>query len=348
MNMNDRSDAPAGLRPRVIVMTDFPPIDVIPGSLFKQGEPPEKYSDPDDVQSMVRLLLYANDLEIEALIASAGSFANIARKRHILDVLDVYEKVQPNMARHDPRYPIADALRAVTFQGQDGTWGSPHFRGGIPIDEMLGEGKETEASESIIRIVDRPNDRPVWICVWGGPVEAAKAIWKVRHTRSPEELAKFLGKLRVFLIGRQDNTADWLLEQYPELFVIVSENNYKGMFWNAEGADTSLGDEAWTNANLRQGHGPLGAVYPRSGFLYDKPGIWEGDTPSILHLVSAVRGVNDPDRPDQGGWGGQFVRPDLARNHWWDDPMGPKAVYRWRADVQAELAERADWMLAER
>ena len=333
------------MRPRVVVMTDFPPINVIPGSTFKPGEPPEMYSDPDDVQSMVRLLLHANDLEVEALIASAGSFANIAVKQHILDVLDVYAQVQPNLAKHDQRYPTADALRAVTYQGQDGTWGSPHFRGGIPVEQMLGEGLENEASEAIIEIVDRPDDRPVWICVWGGPCEAAKAIWKVQQTRSTDELAAFLGKLRIFLIGRQDNTADWLLGTFPELFVIVSEDNYKGMFWSAPGSDTSLGNLEWTNAHLREGHGPLGAVYPRSGFLADQPGVWEGDTPSILHLVSAVRGVNDPEQPDEGGWGGKFVRPDPARNHWWDDPIGPDAVHMWRADVSAELVKRADWML---
>lgn len=333
-------------RPRVIVMTDFPPINVIPGSTYKDGEPKEMYSDPDDVQSLVRLLLYANDLEIEALVASAGSFANIAVKQHILDVLDVYEKVQPNLAKHDPRYPTADTLRAVTWQGQDGTWGSPYFSGGIPVEQMLGAGLETEASEAIIDIVDRTDDRPVWICVWGGPVEAAKAIWKVQHTRSAADLSQFLAKLRIFLIGRQDNTADWLLDSFPELFVIVSENNYKGMFWSAPGSDTSLGNAEWTDTNLRQNHGPLGAVYPRSGFRADQPGVWEGDTPSFLHLVSAVRGINDPELPDQAGWGGQFVRPDRNNNHWWDDPVGAEAVYRWRADVSAELQARADWMLS--
>ena len=81
-------------------------------------------------------------------------------------------------------------------------------------------------------------------------------------------------------------------------------------------------DPEWTHENLRQGHGPLGAAYPRSGWDHDAPGVWEGDTPSYLHLVSAVRGVNDPEKPNQGGWGGKFVRPDPRKNHWFDDPMG--------------------------
>ena len=346
MEIDKQTTGQPAIAPRIIAMTDFPPIDVIPGSTFKQGDPPEKYSDPDDVQSLIRLLLYTNDLEIEALVASAGSLANIARKQNILDVLDVYEQVHPNLIKHDPRYPTADALRSITVEGLDGTWGSPHFgRSGLPIDDMLGEDKDTEASNTIIHIVDKPDDRPVWVCVWGGPCEVAQAIWKVRHTREPEAFAQFLSKLRIFQIGRQDNTADWMLDNFPDLFVITSENNYKGMFWNSPGSDPALSDLDWANENLRQGHGPLGAVYPRSGWNHETPGVWEGDTPSYLHLVSAVRGVNDPDEPDEGGWGGKFVQPDPEKKHWFDDPMGPKAVYQWRAEVQEEFKRRADWML---
>ena len=49
-------------RYRVIITTDFPAI-------------PVKNSDPDDVQSMVRFLLYSNEFDVEGLIASAGSFS---------------------------------------------------------------------------------------------------------------------------------------------------------------------------------------------------------------------------------------------------------------------------------
>ncbi len=42
-------------RPKVVISSDFPPIDVIPGTLNYGA--PEKKSDPDDVQSMVRFLL---------------------------------------------------------------------------------------------------------------------------------------------------------------------------------------------------------------------------------------------------------------------------------------------------
>jgi hypothetical protein len=65
--------------------------------------------------------------------------------------------------------------------------------------------------------------------VWGGSREVAQAIWKVRATRSSADLARFLGKLRIYLIARQDNTTGWLLETFPSRFVILSEKNYFGM-----------------------------------------------------------------------------------------------------------------------
>ena len=206
---------------------------------------------------------------------------------------------------------------------------------GKPAKEILGEGKDSEASDAIIRVVDRPDPRPVWVCVWGGSREVAQAIWKVQATRSPAELERFLGKLRIYLIAKQDGTTQWLLDKFPSLFVILSEKNYMGMFWNMHGSDPKLADLAWINANIRQGHGPLGAAYPQSGWNPKNPGQQEGDTPSFLHLVSAVRGLNDPEKPDQAGWGGQFVRRDPSRNHWFDDPAGTQTVSRWRAEVQA-------------
>lgn len=346
----EASDQPANraasARPRVIISTDFPPLDVIPVRGARPGDPPEKCSDPDDVQSMVRLLLYANELEVEGLVASAGTFANVARKQNILDILSRYAQIHASLRRHDPLYPAPAQLRAVTWQGRDGSWGTTNVgTTAKPLEQILGDGKDSEASEAIIRVVNRPDPRPVWVCVWGGSRELAQAIWKVRATRTPAELDRFLGKLRVFLIVSQDSTTPWLLDSFPKLFVILSEKNYMGMFWNMRDADPKLADLAWINTHLRQGHGPLGAAYPSSGWDPKYPGVQEGDSPSFLHLVSAVRGMNDPEKPDQPSWGGQFVRPDPAKNHWFDAPPGTQTVSRWRAQVQEDFARRANWMV---
>ena len=90
---------------RVVISSDFPPLDVIPGGA--DFGPPHLRSDPDDVQSLIRFLLYTNQLEVEGLIASAATLANVADKRGMLDVIGLYDRIDENLRRHDPSYPDA-------------------------------------------------------------------------------------------------------------------------------------------------------------------------------------------------------------------------------------------------
>lgn len=138
----------------------------------------------------------------------------------------------------------------------------------------------------------------------------------------------------------QDGSGQWLLDNFPNLFVIVSQKTYGGMF----AQKSPVGNLEWLNANIRKNHGPLGAIYPRSGFNPESPGMQEGDTPTFLHLVSAIMGMNDPDKPNQESWGGQYEQRDPTKNHWYDGP-GAISVSKWLEDIQTDFANRADWMI---
>lgn len=312
------------MRLRIVVTTDFPPIGVL-----KEGPVPnDQKSDPDDMQSMVRFLLYANEFDIEALVATSGTFANIARKRNILDVIDRYARVHENLLKHDPLYPHPDYLRSVTWEGRSGTWGK---KGTVNI----GEAKDSEASNALIAIVDKPDPRPIYISIWGDSSVPAQAIWKVKQSRSDAELEQFISKLRIHQIATQDGTIDWLREQFPKLFIIHSEKTYFGMF----GASDPISNLDWVNQNVRQHRGALCELYPREGI--GCTGVCEGDSPSFLWLVSANRGLNDPEDPTQESWGGQFKRLGKT-NHFVDGP-GATSVSKWRRDFQTEFAQRADW-----
>ena len=286
-------------RPRVVVLSDFPPLDVIPVGA-NQG-PAEKRSDPDDVQSMVRFLLYANDFDVEGLVASAATLANVAKKRNVLDILELYDRVDEDLRRHDSRYPTAETLRKVTWEGRSGTYGKP-------ADQIIGEGKDSEASDAIIELVDRPDPRPIWFCVWGGSCDLAQAIWKVRATRSPAELERFLGKLRIYLIGKQDGSAQWLLDSFPNLFVILSVQNYMGMFWNMHGSDPKLADLAWINEHIRNGHGPLVRLLPRKWGKSSNPGGDRGGLALVPALGRCDARAERPRTARPGGLG-RTLRP---------------------------------------
>lgn len=311
---------------RVVISTDFPPLDVC-----MSGCAADHTSDPDDVQSMVRFLLYANDFDVEGLVASSATFANVAKKQYIIDILNLYAKVYDNLIKHDTAYPTADYLKSVTFQGRSGTWGKTD-------SNNIGSGKDSEASNAIISIVDKPDTRPVWFCFWGDCSNLAQAIWKVQNTRSAEELKVFLSKIRVFQIAHQDDTIDWMMSNFPDLFIIYSNSTYSGIFG---GSGDSLGNLAWLNKNIIQNHGPLGAIYPPAAMGVD--GLKEGDSPSFMYLVSANRGLNDPENPAQASWGGQYVRSGTT-NHWIDG-VGAATISRWKSQYQADFALRANWML---
>lgn len=71
-------------------------------------------TDPDDFQSMVHLLAYADSFDFEGLVASPYG---LGRKEHILGVIDAYEHDYPNLRTYSDNYPTPDALRAISKQG---------------------------------------------------------------------------------------------------------------------------------------------------------------------------------------------------------------------------------------
>lgn len=78
----------------------------------------------------------------------------------------------------------------------------------------------------------------------------------------------------------------------------------------------------------------------------------EGDTPSMLFFLP--NGLNVPEHPEWGGWGGRYTeeRPDFYRDAsdtFFDVSAGkeinsPRAtVFRWRNDFQNDFAARILW-----
>ncbi|MCC6291641.1 MAG: DUF1593 domain-containing protein [Bryobacterales bacterium] len=347
---NAASRAPAAThtqRTRLIVLTDF-------------------FKDPDDKQSLIRLLTYANEFEIEGLIATSLAFGDgSVRPELIQAVLDEYGKVLGRLRRHERPgypYPSVEALKRNVKAGAPVVrlWAGfgkgfeapypPGFRDSRtcdPAEKWIGPERDTSASRHIIEVVDRKDPRPVWITVWGGAMDLAQAIWSVRHHRTPGEARRFIEKLRVYQISWQDTGTIWLWKNVPELFLILNIEAHRGI--HTEGPE-EMRDGPWVERNVRRGHGPLGAAYPDAG----RPGIKEGDTPSFLHLLA--RGLSDPEQPEWGGWGGRFrafghdtrffvetgdshpeSNVELRRAQW--------TVARWNRATSNDFAARMNWLV---
>ena len=250
-------------------------------------------ADPDDSQSLVRLLLYANEIDIEGLVAITSTHMRTeVHPETMRRIIAAYGQVQPNLTKHAAGYPSTQALQARVSVGQ------PAY--GMAA---IGPGKDTDGSRAIIAALDRPDPRPLWIGAWGGTNTLAQALTTLRATRSPAELDRLVSKLRVYAISDQDDTGAWIRKTFPKLFYIVSPGGYgaatwMGMGFSAEGLDNATVSNAWLAANIQQGHGPLGAAYPDVAYGM------EGDTPAFLGLIP--NGLNPPERPDWGGWGGRY------------------------------------------
>ncbi len=149
--------------PRLVVLTDI--------SSLTAG-----VAEPDDGQSLIRLILYTNEFDIEGLIATSNlGHGQKTRPDLIRQVVDGYEKVRPNLLLHDPRYPPAEALRGCIKAGQQ--LASPN----VLVEASVGQGKDTAASEWIVRVVDRPDPRPLWVVIWGGSADLAQALAQPPH-----------------------------------------------------------------------------------------------------------------------------------------------------------------------
>jgi hypothetical protein len=319
-------------KPRLLVLTDIG-------------------GDPDDQQSMIRLMVYANELEIEGLIASAsgtpGELKEKVTKPHLIrEIVEAYSHVHGNLSRYADGYPTAQTLLARIKTG------NPH-RG----RKAIGEGQDTEGSRWIIEVASRIDARPLNISIWGGQTDLAQALWRVREERGLDGLKSFIAKLRIYDIADQDGIADWLNQEFSGLFYILAqappgadkrEGVFRGMYL---GGDESLTSLAWVNDNVRQNHGPLGALYPVKTWTAPNPHgvLKEGDTPSWFYFLP--NGLIDSAHPEWGGWGGRFQRESGtlfrdARDEIAGGSDARRTVWRWRSDFQNDFAARMDWCVA--
>lgn len=235
-------------------------------------------TDPDDFQSMVHLLLYADTLAIEGLISSPFG---PGRKENILEVIEFYEQDYDTLKTYSDKYPTPDSLRSITKQGA------------IDIPDLSGIGVASEGSEWIVKCARRDDPRPLHVLVWGGIEDLAQAL---------HDAPDILPKLRVYFIGGPNkkwsvNAYHYIATNHKDLWIIESNATYRGWFTGGNQSG-EWGNSAFVITHIA-GHGALGDF-----FITQLGGsIKMGDTPSVARLL-----FGEPEDPSQPSWGGQFVR----------------------------------------
>ena len=329
------------LKPRLVVCTDIAPADV----------------EPDDMESMVHLMAYADMFEIEALITSVGWNCDPYPgewSQYLYRVIDSYEKDLPNLMKRSGQkkflstkkengrqqigyWPCADYLRSRAVMGS--------IYGGI---RSIGERNDSPGSDLLIRLADEDDPRPIYVAAWGGANTLAQAIWRVKQTRSANEVRNFVRKFRLFTITDQDmdyahrmdrarSSHMWLRQEFQDDLPFIWDEGT----WQEQ---CELGKQRWESIQKNiQGKGALGKEYPNY-----KWGV-EGDTPSFLYVMP--NGLNDPEDPKQCGWAGYHERglcPDSLTTAWtsWQEPVRSISVGYKRRFYPVELNDfmaRMQW-----
>ncbi|PYQ52062.1 MAG: hypothetical protein DMF78_12005 [Acidobacteria bacterium] len=321
-------------------------------------------NEPDDQMSLVRFLVYSNQLDVEGLVATTSTWMrNKVRPDVVHSVLDAYEQVQPNLLKHGPGFPTAAALRSVVVSGQ------PAY--GM---DAVGRDKSSPGAELIVRAALEDDPRPLWVLAWGGANTLAQALQQARDTRTPRELDAIVSKLRVYAISDQDDAGPWIRREFPGLHWVGTPSTPDGeqyylatwtgisgdrFYRNAPGADFTTFTDEWVDAHIRN-KGPLGRHYPFPCCIH------EGDTPSFLGLID--NGLGSAMSPAYGGWGGRYVlrQPYGETRPLWtqggdsfpgrdssrDTVTGldgktytsdQATIWRWRRAFQNDFAARMDW-----
>jgi hypothetical protein len=299
--------------------------------------------DPDDEQSLVRFLVYANEFDVEGIIANRPAARDRENVNPVRDGLGIvrrlvsaYGQCYTNLVQHDARYPRPEQLLALTVAGY----------------------KDAEDGvQLIIRAVDNPDPRPVWFCNWGtdhGSSESClkRALDRVLRERGPDGYAAFKRRLRLSSDDRFGEHTMSLMPPFPLWIDTLRPPMDNKRWYHRFSALTAKAGGFDLRRDVLTGHGPLGALYPTNTGMPQK----EGDTLMFLYLIPT--GMNEPNEPTWGSWAGRYgPREESAgkpyywanqKDEWRGRTNRDNVLARWAADFQNDFRARMDWCVKPR
>lgn len=292
-------------------------------------------NEPDDSQTMVRLLLYANEMDIEGLIAVSSCHQYLGKKdlfpvlrdgkvvkvdtvvqerngvhpQEINKRILAYGQVLPSLKRHGDGWPSVDYLLSKVGSGPAGYGMSD-----------VGIGKSTTGSKLIEEAILKEDERPLYICINAGANTLAQALMDLQAKNDSAVFNKLIEKIRVYDDAGQDDAGAWIAKTYPELHYQRSQHQVFN-FMNEKGPVTwdpavyaGKGQHMWAKQHVQENHGPLGELYP-TRMQFRRPDLFHtlegGGTSTWIGHIN--KGLYVPEEITWGGWGGRFG-PDRALN----------------------------------
>ena len=253
------------LKPRTVVTTDM---------------------EQDDLASLIRYLLYTNDVDTEGLVYTSGRFHwagdgkgtefflpnreyttpqtswRWTGTRTIQDqVLPAYAKVYSNLRAQDREYPTPQELLSKVKVGN------------IEFENSM--DKDTAGSDLIKRLLLDRDPRTVYLQAWGGTNTIARALKSIEEQYSPSPQwariqSQVSRKAVILASGFQDLTYEqYIAPNWPQVRVENLQAGYAtwgyncnfGGVGNIRGlpGDRLYFQGAWIKANIQVG--PYGSLY---------------------------------------------------------------------------------------
>ncbi|HHT7816440.1 TPA: nucleoside hydrolase-like domain-containing protein [Streptococcus suis] len=356
-------------------------------SVSEQSVTNEKYrtvittdGEVDDMNSMIRYLYYANEMDLEGIVLTSSTYHYAGDEEKgiepyrwtgtdwIYEMIDAYGEIQPNLSKHAEGFPTADELKSITKIGNISNVGE--------MDEV------TEGAKFLEELFLDDNDTPLYVQTWGGTNTTARALKLIEETYKGtdewEEIQEKINKKLVLyiILDQDDSYSNYIAKSWPDLTIINDQSN----FWHFAYAWQYHSDELnttlkadWQKKYILTDNGPLMDMYAAIGdgkvlegelaeeqrgseeYLKNNPNferydfISEGDSPSYFYLLQ--NGLNSVDNPSYGGWGGRFGSDGdkLFRNTVLDyNPYSKRfeaeySLTRWFDDIQNDFAARIQW-----
>ncbi|KAF4978867.1 hypothetical protein FZEAL_4827 [Fusarium zealandicum] len=318
-------------------------------------------NEPDDAESLVRYLTYANQFITEGIVPTTSVWLRDRTcPEEMHRIVDGYAAAVDNLNAHTHpthQYPPAEYIRGLIQPGAP-VYGMAAVGDDIPLSEGGKLLKERiEASEMFTE--------PLWVLCWGGTNVLAQALYKIRQEHDVNTAERLRLKIRVYAISDQDDTSAWIRTQFPDILYISSIhawNQYGLATWAGISGETHYGfdqggpdgtkvSKAWVKDNIQIG--PLGATYPDPEFVF------EGDTPTFLYLIQ--NGLGSREHPEFGSWGGRYAKTDPSDyvKHYGDTAdrvegldgrmykSNQATIWRWRDAFQSDFAARIQWSMTD-
>lgn len=228
----------------------------------------------DDMNSLIHMLLYANEIDIQGIIHSssnAGHWIGIEGAETpedgkapydqpyrwpgtdwMYEYIDAYEEVYPNLKKHDSSYPTPEYLRSVTKVGNIG------YPGEIETS--------TDGSELIKKELLEDDDRTLYLMSWGGPNTITRALMDIekeyKGTPQWNQIKNDIEE-KTIITGcfEQDDTyKEYISEEWPGIaYINAAQMSATAFGWQGSPDDENKAtyEGNWMYKNLDKGHGAL-------------------------------------------------------------------------------------------